>query len=319
MILTPSKSSIVRIATRQSPLALWQSNYVKIKLQQIYPNLRVDLIGLTTRGDKILDMTLSKVGGKGLFVKELELALIDGLADIAVHSMKDVPMDFPSGLGLQVICEREDPTDAFVSNHYRSLEEMPGNSCVGTSSLRRKTQLLESYPNLKVKDLRGNVNTRLNKLDNKEYDAIVLATAGLVRLGFSERICKRMKPEEFLPAGGQGAIAIESKLDDDKTNRLLDHLNHERSAQCILAERAMNRHLKGGCQTPIAAYAVLTGSNLNKIWLRGLIGSPDGSQIIRNDIRGLAKDAEILGVDLAEKLLNQGAGDILKKVYGDNW
>lgn len=319
MISSLPDTAMVRIATRQSPLALWQSNHVKSQLQCIHPNLSVELVGITTRGDKILDTTLSKIGGKGLFVKELEVALLEGLADIAVHSMKDVPMEFPLGLGLQTICEREDPTDAFVSNHYVSLEDLPKGSRVGTSSLRRKTQLLERLPGLSIQELRGNINTRLNKLDNGEYDAIILATAGLVRLGLSERISQRIAPEKSLPAGGQGTIAIESRLDDERIGALLCQLHHLPSAQCIMAERAMNRHLRGGCQTPIAAYAVLTGLDSNQIWLRGLVGSPDGSQVVRNDVRGIAKDAEALGVDLAKKLLAQGAEDILKKVYGDNW
>ena len=263
MTSLPSEPSVIRIASRQSPLAIWQSNYVKLRLQQIYPDMKVEIIGLKTRGDKILDVTLSKVGGKGLFVKELEHALLNGIADIAVHSMKDVPMEFPQGLGLQVICEREDPTDAFVSNQYAALEDLPEGSCVGTSSLRRKTQLLEAFPNLEVTDLRGNVNTRLNKL--------------------------------------------------------LVYLNHSASQKCITAERSMNRYLRGGCETPVAAYAILTGQKLDRMWLRGLIGSPDGSQVIRADIEGTADNAELLGIDLAKKLLKQGAGDILKKVYGDNW
>ena len=228
-------------------------------------------------------------------------------------------MELPNGLGLRAICEREDPTDAFVSNKYMSLNDLPRGSCIGTSSLRRKTQLLEAFPSLKILDLRGNVNTRLKKLDNKEYDAIILATSGLVRLGLSGRVRERIPPEKFLPAGGQGAIAIESRVGDDKINKLLVHLNHSASEQCTTAERAMNRHLRGGCQTPIAAYAILTGKNSDRIWLRGLIGSSDGSQVIRNDIKGMANDSELLGIDLAKKLLKQGAGDILKKVYGDNW
>jgi|TARA_B110000503_G_scaffold124205_1_gene190545 hydroxymethylbilane synthase len=319
MISSLLDTAMVRIATRQSPLALWQSNHVKSQLQCIHPNLSVELVGITTRGDKILDTTLSKIGGKGLFVKELEVALLEGLADIAVHSMKDVPMEFPLGLGLQAICEREDPTDAFVANHYVSLEDLPKGSRVGTSSLRRKTQLLERFPGLSIQELRGNVNTRLNKLDSGEYDAIILATAGLVRLGLSERISQRIAPEQSLPAGGQGAIAIESRLDDERIAALLYQLHHLPSAQCVMAERAMNHYLRGGCQTPIAAYAVLTGLNSDQIWLRGLVGSPDGGQVVRNDVRGMAKDAEALGIDLAKKLLAQGAGDILKKVYGDNW
>ncbi|MBL4567042.1 MAG: hydroxymethylbilane synthase [Porticoccus sp.] len=313
-------SSSLRIATRKSPLALWQAEYVKAQLQKRYPDLVVELVGFTTRGDKILDTPLAKVGGKGLFVKELEVALLEGHADIAVHSMKDVPMDFPEGLGLSVICEREDPTDAFVSNQYHSLEDLPAGSRVGTSSLRRQTQLRERYPVLEILELRGNVNTRLNKLDQGEYDAIILATAGLVRLDMVDRIRQRIAPEQSLPAGGQGAVGIESRLDDERVQTLLQHLHHTPTAQCVIAERAMNRHLQGGCQVPIACYAILQGTaeEADELWLRGLVGSPDGKQVIRDEIRGKATDAEVLGVALAEKLLNLGAGDILKKVYGDN-
>jgi hydroxymethylbilane synthase len=311
----------LRIATRKSPLALWQAEYVKAQLQKCYPDLVVELVGFTTRGDKILDTPLAKVGGKGLFVKELEVALLEGHADIAVHSMKDVPMDFPEGLGLSVICEREDPTDAFVSNQYHCLEDLPAGSRVGTSSLRRQTQLRERYPTLEILELRGNVNTRLSKLDKGEYDAIILATAGLVRLDMADRIRQRMTPEQSLPAGGQGAVGIESRLDDERVQALLQHLHHAPTAQCVVAERAMNRHLQGGCQVPIACYAILqgkAGQEADKLWLRGLVGSPDGKQVIRDEIRGKATDAEVLGVALAEKLLGLGAGDILKKVYGDN-
>ncbi|PCJ93697.1 MAG: hydroxymethylbilane synthase [Porticoccaceae bacterium] len=313
-------SSSLRIATRKSPLALWQAEYVKAQLQKRYPDLVVELVGFTTRGDKILDTPLAKVGGKGLFVKELEVALLEGHADIAVHSMKDVPMDFPEGLGLSVICEREDPTDAFVSNQYHCLEDLPAGSRVGTSSLRRQTQLRERYPALEILELRGNVNTRLNKLDQGGYDAIILATAGLVRLDMVDRIRQRIAPEQSLPAGGQGAVGIESRLDDERVQTLLQHLHHTPTAQCVIAERAMNRHLQGGCQVPIACYAILQGTaeEADELWLRGLVGSPDGKQVIRDEIRGKATDAEVLGVALAEKLLNLGAGDILKKVYGDN-
>jgi hydroxymethylbilane synthase len=313
-----SHTAPLRIATRKSPLALWQAENVQAQLQQRYPDLDVELVGFTTRGDKILDTPLAKVGGKGLFVKELETALLDGRADIAVHSMKDVPMEFPEGLGLSVICEREDPTDAFVSNHYDCLEDMPAGSRVGTSSLRRQTQVRQCYPALEVLELRGNVNTRLSKLDNGEYEAIILATAGLVRLDMGARIRQRMLPEKSLPAGGQGAVGVESRLDDDRVQALLQHLHHVPTSYCVMAERAMNRHLQGGCQVPIACYAILTGPEEDEVWLRGLVGSPDGSQVIRDDIRGKAVDAETLGVELAKKLLAQGAGEILDKVYGDS-
>jgi hydroxymethylbilane synthase len=310
---TPS----LRIATRKSPLALWQAEYVKAHLQQLHPELIVELVGFTTRGDKILDTPLAKVGGKGLFVKELEVALLEGHADIAVHSMKDVPMEFPEGLGLTVICEREDPTDAFVSNQFERLEDLPAGSRVGTSSLRRQTQLRERFPSLEILELRGNVNTRLAKLDKGEYDAIILATAGLVRLGMVDRIRQRIAPEQSLPAGGQGAVGIECRLDDARVRALLAPLHHLKTAQCVLAERAMNRHLQGGCQVPIACYAIHQNDGKD-IWLRGLVGSPDGKQVIRNDQLGDVSDPESLGVALAKQLLEQGAGDILKNVYGES-
>lgn len=322
-------TSLVRIATRKSPLALWQAEDVKARLEQLYPDLEVELVGITTKGDKILDTPLAKVGGKGLFVKELEIAMLDGEADIAVHSMKDVPMEFPPGLGLSVICERENPTDAFVSNGYQCLDDLPKDSRVGTSSLRRQTQLRERYPELEILELRGNVNTRLKKLDDGEYDAIILASAGLIRLEMKDRIRQYIAPELSLPAGGQGAVGIESRLDDERIQSLLKPLHHRSTAECVLAERAMNRHLQGGCQVPIACYAIHDTSSRSdnsggdsfgcdsELWLRGLVGSPDGTRVIRDDIRGKATDAEKLGIALAESLLQQGAGDILKKVYGD--
>ena len=314
-------SSTVRIATRKSPLALWQAEDVKARLEQLHPNLKIELVGLTTKGDKILDTPLAKVGGKGLFVKELEVAMLEGHADIAVHSMKDVPMEFPEGLGLSVICEREDPTDAFVSNHYQHLKDLPAGSRVGTSSLRRQTQLRERFPEFEILELRGNVNTRLGKLDKGEYDAIILASAGLVRLEMKDRIRQRIAPEQSLPAGGQGAVGIESRLDDERIQALLQPLHHTPTAHCVLAERAMNRHLQGGCQVPIACYAILADNVVQEskeLWLRGLVGSPDGTRVLRDDIRGKVVDAEALGIALAEKLLDQGAGEILKKVYGEN-
>src|SRR5690554_197758 len=303
----------VRIATRKSLLALWQAEYVKAELERHHPGLLVELVPLVSRGDKILDVPLAKVGGKGLFVKELETAMLTGVADIAVHSMKDVPMEFPEGLGLAVICQREDPTDAFVSNQYKSLDAMPAASVVGTSSLRRQCQLLARRPDLTVKFLRGNVQTRLQKLDNGEYDAIILATAGLLRLQLEARIASRIAPEECLPAGGQGAVGIECRLQDTGLIELLKPLHHASSAECVLAERAMNRRLEGGCQVPIACYAIHVPEG---IWLRGLVGSPDGQRMLVDDIRGPAKDAEAIGVALAERLLAAGAGEILAEVYG---
>ena len=309
---------ILRIATRKSPLALWQAEYIQSRLKYHHPELDVELVTFVTKGDKIIDTPLAKVGGKGLFVKELEHALLEDRADIAVHSMKDVPMEFPAGLGLSVICEREDPRDAFVSSQYACLEDMPAGSRVGTSSLRRQCQLRELYPQLQVIDLRGNVNTRLKKLDEGHYEAIILASAGLVRLGMADRIAQRIDPESSLPAGGQGAIGIECRQADAQVQALLQPLHHQPTAQCVLAERAMNRRLEGGCQVPIACYAIRDESSdrPEEIWLRGLVGAPDGSEILRDEIRG-SEAADELGVELAERLLGRGAGRILKAVYGD--
>ncbi len=306
---------IIRIATRQSPLALWQAHYVQHLLQTNYPNLPIELVPMVTRGDVILDTPLAKVGGKGLFVKELELALLEGRADIAVHSMKDVPIAFPDGLGLLTICERDDPRDAFVSSHFSHLDELPAGSVVGTSSLRRQCQLRERRPDLIIRDLRGNVGTRLARLDKGEYHAIILAVAGLNRLGLKTRIRYAMPTEESLPAVGQGAIGIEGRLDDDLTRRLLIPLNHRDTELRVCAERAMNTRLEGGCQVPIGSYAELEGDTL---WLRALVGAPDGSEIIRGERRGPAKNAEQMGIELADELLSRGAREILAKVYQDN-
>lgn len=306
-----SKSTI-RIATRQSPLAMWQALYVKEQLQLAHPGLVVELIPMVTKGDIILDTPLAKVGGKGLFVKELELALLESRADIAVHSMKDVPIDFPEGLGLVTICEREDPRDAFVSNHYDSLEQLPAGSIVGTSSLRRQCQLKAQRPDLIIRDLRGNVGTRLGKLDNGDYDAIILAVAGLKRLGLNERIRTPLSAEQSLPAVGQGAVGIECRLDDNETRQLLDALNHSRTAICVKAERAMNTRLEGGCQVPIGSYAIWQN---DKIWLRALVGSPDGETILRGECLVSPEDAETAGISLAEELLDKGARAILTAVY----
>jgi len=305
------KDKIV-IATRESQLALWQANNVKAQLESLYPNLSVELLGMTTKGDQILDSPLSKIGGKGLFVKELETALMDGRADIAVHSMKDVPMAFPEGLGLAVICEREDPTDAFVSNNFNSIDDLPKGSVVGTSSLRRSCQLRMNRPDLVIKDLRGNVNTRLRRLDNGEYDAIILATAGLLRLEMQDRIRQRISAEESLPAGGQGAMGIECRSDDVQTIEMLAPLQHEATAIRVTAERAVNERLNGGCQAPIACFATLTDDT---IWLRGLVGSPDGETMIQSEIYGHKDDAKSLGVELADDLIARGANKILEAIY----
>lgn len=304
----------IRIATRKSALALWQAEYVKSRLEEAHPGLLVTLVPMVSRGDKLLDSPLSKIGGKGLFVKELETALLENEADIAVHSMKDVPMDFPEGLGLFCICEREDPRDAFVSNTYASLDELPQGSVVGTSSLRRQAQLLTRRPDLEIRFLRGNVNTRLAKLDAGEYDAIILAAAGLIRLGFEDRITSAISVDDSLPAGGQGAVGIECRSVDSEIHALLAPLHHQDTATRVTAERALNKHLNGGCQVPIACYAVLEGE---QIWLRGLVGDPNGGLLLNAEARAPRRDAEALGVQVAEDLLSQGANDILKAVYGE--
>ncbi len=307
-------SQTIRIATRKSPLALWQAEFVKAKLLQHNKDLDVQLVAMTTRGDVLLDTPLAKVGGKGLFVKELEVAILENRADIAVHSMKDVPMEFPSGLGLAVICEREDPLDAFVSNQYTALEQLPDGAVVGTSSLRRQCQIRAKFPHLKIADLRGNVNTRLGKLDNGDYDAIILASAGLLRLGMEDRIASRLPAELCLPAGGQGAVGIECRNQDQATLDLLASLNDPDTNTRVTAERALNRHLQGGCQVPIACYAELE-DNYN-LSVRALVGSVDGSLILEDEISGPRESAEQLGIELAERLLAAGAGAILAEVYG---
>ena len=306
-------TSLLRIATRKSPLAMWQAEFVRSELQRLHPGLEVELVTFTTQGDKILDTPLAKIGGKGLFVKELEVALLDGRADIAVHSMKDVPMEFPEGLGLIAIGEREDPRDAFVSNNYISIDALPAGAVVGTSSLRRQCQLRHRRPDLVIRDLRGNVNTRLARLDAGEYDAVILASAGLKRLGFHSRIRADITPEFSLPAVGQGALGIEARLGDERVAALVAPLNHPDTSSRVRAERAMNRHLQGGCQVPIAGYAELQGTEL---FLRALVGSVDGQEIITDEIRGSAAEAEQLGVTLADRLLAAGAGRILQAVYG---
>ncbi|WP_431483112.1 hydroxymethylbilane synthase [Pseudomonas solani] len=304
----------IRIATRKSALALWQAEFVKASLEKAHPGLKVSLVPMVSRGDKLLDAPLAKIGGKGLFVKELETALLEDEADIAVHSMKDVPMDFPDGLGLFCICEREDPRDAFVSNTFDSLDALPAGAVVGTSSLRRQAQLLARRPDLKIQFLRGNVNTRLAKLDAGEYDAIILAAAGLIRLGFQDRIRSSISVDDSLPAGGQGAVGIECRTADTEIHALLAPLHHRDTALRVTAERALNKRLNGGCQVPIACYAILEGDQL---WLRGLVGQPDGGTLLRAESRALASDAESLGVRVAEDLLGQGAEAILQAVYGE--
>ncbi|GAA58803.1 hydroxymethylbilane synthase [Pseudoalteromonas sp. BSi20652] len=308
------KTKLVRIATRKSALALWQAEFVKAELERFHPDVRVELVPMSTQGDIILDTPLAKIGGKGLFVKELEQAMLDGRADIAVHSMKDVPVEFPEGLELYTICEREDPRDAFVSNHFANLDELPQGAIVGTSSLRRQCQIKALRPDLDIRDLRGNVNTRLGKLDDGQYDAIILAAAGLIRLEMESRIADYIEPEVSLPANGQGAVGIECRIDDEVTKALLAPLEHTQTRIRVNAERSMNRHLEGGCQVPIGAYALVDGE---RVHLRGLVGAVDGSEILRDEVTGHVNDAEKLGIELAKKLLAQGADKILAEVYRD--
>jgi len=304
----------VRIATRRSPLALWQAEFVRSTLIALNPGIKVELVKMVTQGDKILDTPLAKVGGKGLFVKELEVGMLQGDADLAVHSMKDVPVQFPEGLHLGAICVREDPRDAFVSNEYAEIKQLPQGAIVGTSSLRRQCQLRSWRPDLQIKDLRGNVNTRLSKLDRSEYDAIILASAGLKRLGFADRIRQYLDTNISLPAVGQGAVGIECRTDDERINNLIAPLNHEPTQICVLAERAMNERLEGGCQVPIAGYAQLEHGQIK---MRGLVGRPDGKQVVRGHIEGSSKQAEQLGIRLADDLLSRGAREILREVYAN--
>lgn len=298
----------IRIATRTSPLAMWQAEHVAARLQALNPDLQVEMVGMKTKGDKILNSPLSKIGGKGLFVKELEVGMLEGKADIAVHSMKDVPMEFPEGLHLPVIMEREDPRDAFVSNNYKHLSELPDGAIVGTSSLRRQTQIRAAYPKLEIKDLRGNVNTRLAKLDNGEYDAIILAAAGLIRLEFKERITAYLSTEESLPAMGQGAVGVECRQNDPRVEDMLAPLVHETTTIRVRAERAMNNHLNGGCQIPVAGFTEIEGDTLR---MRGLIGYPDGSEVFRSEMTGSLDDPESLGIAMAEDLLKQGGDKVM--------
>ncbi|MEX5443038.1 hydroxymethylbilane synthase [Acinetobacter schindleri] len=302
----------LKIATRQSPLALWQAEHIRARLQELHADLQVELVTFVTQGDKILDTPLAKIGGKGLFVKELEAALLDGRADLAVHSMKDVPMALPEGLSLAVICEREDPLDAFVSNTYASFDELPQGAKVGTSSLRRKSQILKARPDLEIIDLRGNVGTRLSKLDAGNYDAIILASAGLKRLGLIDRIRHTLKPAVSLPAVGQGALGLECRDRDQAVLDLILPLLHAETDACVRAERAFNAYLEGGCQVPIAGYATLQDG---KIAIEGRVGSVDGATLLRAELQGDVNQAEQLGVALAQNLLAQGAGDLLTALY----
>jgi hydroxymethylbilane synthase len=304
--------NILRIATRKSPLAIWQAEHVASRLQQLHPELRIELVRMTTSGDKLLDSPLSQVGGKGLFVKELEQGLLSGAADIAVHSMKDVPVELPPGLHLPVILQREDPHDAFVSNNYAGIDALPQGARLGTASLRRQCQLRARRPDLDIVTLRGNVNSRLAKLDGGDFAAILLAAAGLIRLGMGARITRLLAPDESLPAIGQGAIGIECREGDSRVLELISALDHAPTHICVRAERALNTRLHGGCQVPIAGFAELSHG---VILLRGLVGSLDGQRFVRGDISGRPEDAEELGTVLAEDLLARGAGEILAELH----
>lgn len=306
------------IGTRGSKLALWQAEWIKSELEKLHPGLSVTLNKIKTTGDKILDVPLAMVGGKGLFVKEIEEAMLRGEADIAVHSMKDVPTEFPEGLFLAVITKREDPRDAFIPRkkdgewEFKSFAELPEGAVVGTSSLRRSCQLLSKRPDLKIVQLRGNVDTRLRKLDEKQFDAIILAAAGVKRLGWADRIAERIASELSLPAIGQGAVGIECRVSDKRVLDLISPLNHRETEIAVRAERAFLRKLEGGCQVPIAAYATLSGGTLS---MDGLVGAVDGSRIVRGHIEGPVDEYRQLGISLAEDLLLRGAKEILDEVY----
>lgn len=301
------------IATRESQLALWQAEHIRACLRARYPDLQVELLGMTTQGDQILDSPLSRIGGKGLFVKELEQAMAEGRADLAVHSMKDVPMVLPEGFALTAITEREDPRDALVSNHFKHLAELPDGARVGTSSLRRQAQIRVGFPKLKIDTLRGNVNTRLRKLDEGQYDAIVLAAAGLKRLELGHRIGGLLSPEESLPAVGQGALGIEIRADRADLAQLLAPLNDANTAACVRAERELGRVLQGGCQAPIGGFAELIAGRLR---LRGFVSDLEGVRFYRAEAHGDMTEPEALGRQVAEALLSQGADKVMAELLG---
>lgn len=302
----------LRIGTRKSPLALWQAEHVRALLLERTPSLHVELIKITTEGDRILDRPLASAGGKGLFIKELEQALFDGRIDLAVHSMKDLTVTLPEGLHIAAVLERADPRDAFVSDRYRRLDDLPAGARIGTSSLRRQCQLRARYPRYEVVNLRGNVNTRLAKLDAGEFDALILAIAGLERLGLGERVREGLDPAVSLPAVAQGAICIESRRDDAATNGYLAPLDHAQTRRCTAAERALNAELQGGCQLPIAAYAELHGDTLH---LRALVGDPEGREILQAVGHGPVAEPEALGKRIAKELLARGAGALIEKAH----
>jgi hydroxymethylbilane synthase len=299
------------IASRESALALWQARYIESKLAASYPRAEIRILGLTTEGDRRLDASLARIGGKGLFVKELEEALASGRADIAVHSVKDLPMTLAREFALAAVSEREDPRDALVSNRYADFSAMPAGSRVGTSSLRRECQLRARYPGLRLEPLRGNVTTRLRKLDAGDYDAVILAAAGLKRLGLADRITRLLPPSESIPAPGQGALGVECLSRRTDLLETLAALDHAATARCVAAERAFSRALSGSCNVPLGAYAEAEGANLR---LRGFVGAPDGSRLVSGELTGPARDPEALGVTLAQGLKAQGAGDILAKL-----
>jgi len=303
--------SSLTIATRNSPLAMWQAEFVQQTLQQAHPNLSVQLLPMTTRGDQLLSSPLSAIGGKGLFVKELEHALLNGEADLAVHSLKDVPAELPPGLALPIKMQREDPTDALVSNQFKCLDDLPLGARVGTSSLRRRCQLLAHRPDLKISDCRGNVNTRLAKLDADQFDAIVLASAGLLRLGMAERIVERLDKTVCLPAIGQGILGLETRLQDDATLRWLEPLHHGETADRAAAERGLNSGLAGGCQAPVAGHATVSDDSLT---LRGLVGNLSGTVLLRDEISGPRADSFALGLQLAKRLADAGGREILAEL-----
>ncbi|MGZ0020077.1 hydroxymethylbilane synthase [Nitrosomonas sp. wSCUT-2] len=313
-LLIPRK---IVIASRESLLAMWQAKYIQKRLSELYPQTEISILGMTTRGDQILDQSLSKIGGKGLFIKELEQALEDGRADIAVHSMKDMPMNVPEGFQLAAITEREDPRDAFVSNRYTSLDALPHGSVVGTSSLRRESQLRAKFPQLQVQPLRGNVQTRLRKLDEEQYAAIILAAAGLKRLELSARITALLDPDQSLPAVGQGALGIECRADRADLVELLQPLHHQETAYCVEAERSMSRVLGGSCQVPLGAFAEIIGDSLQ---LRGFVAQPDGRRIVTGALAGKPETGIAMGQQLAQKLIADGADEILAAlVPADGW
>lgn len=304
-------SGRLRIATRQSRLALWQAEHVAARLREAHPGLVVELVPMTTQGDRIVDRSLAQVGGKGLFIKELEVAIAEGRADIAVHSMKDVPSDMPPGMILAAMLSRADPRDAFVSLRHENFNSLPHGARVGTSSLRRQCQLKYARPDLQLLTLRGNVETRLRKLQEEQYDAIVLAAAGLIRLGLEDRITHRFELEQFVPAVGQGIIGIECRADDARSIELVRALNDAVAWQCCETERAFALRLQGSCQSPIAGYARIEGG---RILLRGVIGSPDGQEIYRGDHDGTVADLQAVGTALADRLLDAGARALLDKL-----